>query len=407
MNTKMNKLYLFTLTALMSFAFVLSTTSPVLAKNLSTTVLDQQLGSSPNYVFSNHSVNGLLQLLSYGFGPAEQAILKQYMGASSVTSSLCGGYLASVANPSVDVKIANQVWVNDRIGLLPGYEAALKTNYGFAPQTMDVSNPDKVAEDVNQWASDNTNKLITSVLKPEQITADSLVVLANALYFKGSWAEEFDPAMTAKKDFFSVGPVDTMSKQETQIRTTMTDDNVVLVELPFKGDTHSFVIAMPAKVVPDRNAYTELTEFSEEGLSAAEAFEKYIASGKAFSLLDGVSYPQTYVEFTMPKFELESEIKDINKILEALGLKALFEAGALSQMVDDEKAKITEIFQKAKIIVNEQGAEAAAVSVAIVMTESLSMSSVLKLNGPFAFAIRDKTNGVTLFEGVLTNPTQK
>ncbi len=109
----------------------------------------------------------------------------------------------------------------------------------------------------------------------------------------------------------------------------------------------------------------------------------------------------------MPKFTIESELKNIQDNLNAAGYGSLFAQGVLSRMSADPRAQLSFILQKAKIIVNEEGSEAAAVTIGGIRTTSVPMSRHLKINGPFAYAIRDDKSGVTLFEGVVRNPAGK
>jgi serine protease inhibitor len=159
----------------------------------------------------------------------------------------------------------------------------------------------------------------------------------------------------------------------------------------------AFAVAPPTK-----GAHTgaQLTEVNA-GANVADVYRDYIILGKAFQ----AHYQSTEVDlFTMPKFTIESELNNIQQNLTGGGYGPLFSKGALSRMSADSRAQLSIIMQKAKIIVNEEGSEAAAVTVGAVVTESVRLPKHVKVNGPFAYAIRDDKSGVTLFEGIVRNP---
>ncbi len=379
------------------------------AQNLSTVVMEEKLSENPNYVFSNTSIDGLLTLVGYGYDASRVATLEQYWNSVSLDQKSQKILGLNRDEEGLIVSVNNQVWLNDQFQFLPQYVSALDFNFGISPQLMDVSQPTLVADEVNQWASNNTNELIKKVLRPDQVSGDTVSILANAVYFKGEWEESFDAEQTVEAPFYGVGDVSMMTKQSSgglyvPLMAYMNPtDGVLIVELPFKGETHSLVIAMPAKMMENNSSYDYV--YDSTAMDVNSVFANYIANGRAFDDLYNYGMTQDYEKFQMPKFEIETEINNIEKKLADLGLATLFDKGALSNMVDDPRAELSKVFQKAKIIINEKGGEAAAVSVGIVTTESFVMpQGELLVNGPFAFAIRDKQSEETLFEGVVTEP---
>ncbi|PON40603.1 Serpin family [Parasponia andersonii] len=62
-------------------------------------------------------------------------------------------------------------------------------------------NPNEAVDEVNSWAEKATKGIIDAVLPYESVHNDTALVLANALYFKGSWDQKFDASKTQTKDF--------------------------------------------------------------------------------------------------------------------------------------------------------------------------------------------------------------
>lgn len=377
----------------------------VQAKTLSEVVLEEKLKDNQNYVFSNTSVDGLLSLISFGLSHRQQNLLSGYWSGLTLAEKAKKISALSKEQDGLVVSANYQVWLHQDYDFLPNYTSELSSRFSVVPEKIDVENPAEVVSKVNSWAAKNTNDLIKEVLKEEDVTDDLLAVLSNAIYFKGEWDEQFDSNLTSPVAFHGVGPVDTMTKMDTNIKSAWNrQDNVVVVELPFKGQTHSLIVVMSAKNNGD-NYNIDLSYDSSKDIKSV--FQDYIINSKALAELEVNGWEKDHDTFTLPKFEIESDINGIENKLSGLGLEKLFEAGALSNMVADPRAKISKIFQKAKIIVNEEGAEAAAVTTGMVVLESaISSSWSVQINGPFAYVIRDNVNQENLFEGVVLNPAK-
>ena len=54
---------------------------------------------------------------------------------------------------------------------------------------------------INSWVEDKTSGEITDFLEDGTITEDTIMMLVNAVYFKGKWMDEFDEDDTDYADF--------------------------------------------------------------------------------------------------------------------------------------------------------------------------------------------------------------
>ena len=55
---------------------------------------------------------------------------------------------------------------------------------------------------INKWVSKATNKLITSILPKRSVDPSTVLVLANAIYFKGKWSKPFEKKKTKDGEFY-------------------------------------------------------------------------------------------------------------------------------------------------------------------------------------------------------------
>ncbi|GFP92969.1 serpin-zxa, partial [Phtheirospermum japonicum] len=60
---------------------------------------------------------------------------------------------------------------------------------------------EEVRKAVNEWAEKKTNGLIKDILPPGSVDVSTVLILANALYFKGAWSEKFNAYLTRHHDF--------------------------------------------------------------------------------------------------------------------------------------------------------------------------------------------------------------
>ena len=112
------------------------------------------------------------------------------------------------------------------------------------------------------------------------------------------------------------------------------------------------------------------------------------------------------VRTTIPKFKVESTL-ELNEPMKRIGVNDVFDMGSadLSGISGKKDLYVSLIVQKAFIEVNEEGAEAAAATGAVMMMRSMVMEPEFRCNRPFYYMIRERSSGLVLFSGRITNPT--
>jgi serpin B len=288
----------------------------------------------------------------------------------------------------VQLKIANAIWAK---GGLNFHEAFLNANKRFfqaAVHTSDFDDPATLAA-INQWANDNTNGKIPEILK--RIAPDMIMYLLNAVYFKGTWTTKFDKDLTTDLPFQTPGgsrPHPLMFRNG-DIRYTR-DDNAQVVALPFGSAEKrvSLFVLLPndGKTVTD--VVNSLTQ---------ESFYGYFQS-----------LWETEVNLHLPKFEVEYDVT-LNDTLKALGMELAFTPNAdFTGMLprEDGNVYIGEVKHKTYARVDEEGAEAAAVtSVGMVLECCIVREPInFKVDRPFVAIIADEDTGAVLFAGAINDP---
>jgi serpin B len=290
------------------------------------------------------------------------------------------------ADKNVRLDIANSLWLRKGVMLRKQFADDCGKYYRASVTTLDFARPSAVTT-INDWCSKNTNgriKQIVSELKPEEF-----LVLINAVYFKGSWTEEFDPKLTAPREFHlaSGSAQRQMMNREDRFRYRE-GDAMQAVVLPYGDERLSLYIFLPR---------------DKDGLA------KFLTT---FDL-----QPSTFTGFAekkgtvvLPRFKIEFE-QSLNAALKQLGMGVAFTPGAdFSKMiVPPFTAAISEVLHKTFVEVNEEGTEAAAVTgVKMMMTAMPRPEDKFSFvcDHPFLCAIRDDVTGSVLFLGAIYDPKQ-
>jgi serpin B len=223
------------------------------------------------------------------------------------------------------------------------------------------------ADQVNKWCSDNTHKKIDKII--DDING-VLMILINAIYFKGTWKKKFDEKLTTEQIFFNFYKEEKKTlfmKMTTKLRY-YENDNIQTVEMDYDKDNLSALIILP-KTEKDINTYIK-------------SFDKKIYD----EINQGLN--EVKVVLSLPKFEIKYE-GELKEILISLGMKEAFSNADFSVMKKEKDIFISKVIHKTYIKVDEQGTEAAAVT-AVVMRKCMrpDPTVIMNVNHPFLFIIR-------------------
>jgi serpin B len=226
--------------------------------------------------------------------------------------------------------------------------------------------------------------MITNMLN--SIPPDTIMLLANAIYFKGTWTNKFNPL--GKGEF-------TTGKGKTVQADMMTLDGKFAqfdgggfraIRLPYGDEKVSMVVFAP---------YRDSSLAGFVGSLTGENWNDWMSRLRGSEM----------GTITMPKFRAEFEI-ELNDVLKSMGINAVFGNGAdLSKMIERVPQYISEAIHKAVVEVDENGTKAAAVT--MLRTRGMGGPFHMLVNGPFFFAIVDNQTDLPIFMGTITDPTQQ
>ncbi|XP_071650783.1 antitrypsin-like [Temnothorax longispinosus] len=333
-----------------------------------------------NLICSPLSANIVLSMAANGAVGDTEAQFKDVLKLPDTKSQTLEGYqnlidkLNNVEN--VTLKLANKIFIGKSLPVKPEYKQDLETYYRSDIQSVDFAKGDEAANTVNTWCKEKTNNRIDSIISPADVDCFTILILANAVYFKGKWAHEFDPKATTDRPFYidanTVKGVPTMYRKGNYKYAELPEHDAKCIELPYANKKVSMVIILPNKI----DGLAALTDKLEE--VSAECSTRLA---------------QTYkreVRVFLPKFKTESKLNLGDTLSQKMGLDKPFNFSyEFGGILDYRRLKIDKIVQKAFIEVNEEGSEAAAVT-AIQMGGGpmVTIWNVFDVNRPFYYYIR-------------------
>ena len=282
--------------------------------------------------------------------------------------------------------IANSIFYKQDFEVKQAFIDSNRVNYNARVSSLDFANPSSV-DTINIWAADNTNDKITHII--DAIPAEAIMYLMNAIYFKGIWKYEFDPASTTNNTFTlptgSTIQVPTMHRAENFGYYENTD--LQMVQLPYGNGDYNMYVVLPSM---NSNITDLVSNLSPENWN---------------TWTSGVTVQQ--VDVYLPKFKFEFE-KVLNEYLSDMGMGIAFTAGLANfSKIADADLFLSFVKHKTFVEVNEEGTEAAAVTIGGIYTTSVPMTKYFTVNRPFVFAIQEKNTNSIVFIGRVMNPLKE
>jgi serpin B len=252
-----------------------------------------------------------------------------------------------------------------------------------------MTETEKSRKTINSWVEEKTREKIKDLIPQGGLSSETVLVITNAIYFKGVWETQFGKKDTKEANF-------TISKTE-KVKVPMmylkeafryyADENLQAVQLPYKGGESSMLVLLPKK---------------NDGLKTVEDMLTHDNLGRWFSKME-----MRMVPVYLPKFKMTWGSFDLKDSLMALGMHDAFKSGKadFSGINSKNNVFISTILHKAFVEVNEEGTEAAAATATELCGSATPPdASVFRADHPFVFIIQDNRSGSILFLGRVMNP---
>ena len=284
-------------------------------------------------------------------------------------------------------EVANAMWPQKDFPVLDSYLNTIKVNYGANVKTLDYVNQTEASRiAINNWVEEKTHERIKDIIPKGEIDETTLLVLTNAVYFKGRWQSEFYEDDTKNATFTaedgSTHEIAFMNQRELYYQYFKTD-NYQAINVPYQKNRSSMLI-----ILPDEGAFS----------NAINNIERIYRQTQE-------NMTSKNIALKMPKFEFHTPLYNIKEYLKMLGMNQPFLASADFSNLSNTTLKIDAVLHKAFIKVDEKGTEATAATVVIDANVTKPPEPIVfNINRPFIFFIKDTLSGQILFMGVMRTP---
>ena len=286
------------------------------------------------------------------------------------------------ADPQIELAIANSIWLRNTFDEVnPDFLDRNDRFFGAEIASLDFDDPQTV-EAINQWVNTNTQGKIKEILG--EIEEHEVMFLINAIYFKGGWKGKFDASKTQDGVFHLI---DGSEKQVPMMFHTcnysyLEGGDFRAIGLPYGEGRMSMYIFLP-------EPFSDLDEFLAD--LNVENWENWLSR----------FWNERDLRLIMPRFRLEYEML-LNDALKALGMEIAFIPYVANLEGIAPLLFIEKVIHKTFLEVNEEGTEAAAVT--LVSPPPASSPAPFVVNRPFFFAIYDNWTDTILFMGIVVEP---
>lgn len=287
-------------------------------------------------------------------------------------------------DPKVKLSIANAVWYDMQFDVKQSFLDVNAENFDAYIKMLNFKSPASL-DTINSWCSRKTNKLIPTIL--DEIPAEAVMYLTNAIYFKGLWSKKFDKKNTREAEFRNQSNqnvrVNMMSLKDTFMYYE--DETAQYLTMPYGGKAFSMTVMLPV-----------------EGKSTDSLLVGFDAT-KWQNIQTGMTGRE--VQVFMPRLKVENKFK-LKETLEDMGMPVAFTPMANFSGISDTPVMISDVIHKTYVTVDEEGTEAAAVTAVQFEYTSIPEYKLFNVNRPFVFIISEKSTGVILFAGKIGNPAK-
>uniref|UniRef100_A0A1B6DVY9 Serpin domain-containing protein n=2 Tax=Clastoptera arizonana TaxID=38151 RepID=A0A1B6DVY9_9HEMI len=356
----------------------------------------QKLGvqNNDNFVISTASIKSILGLLTeaaQGKTYEELVTIMRLPENQKDVQTVLHEFQSSLnnSNDMITMRSANRIFVSQNLTPDPRYKKLIKDYYRADIDRTNFATPELTALNINNWVKSHTHGFITKLIDPASIQPQENLILANAIYFKGDWQEEFLPERTMVECFY---PTPEFCKKAYMMSMTANINhtyypalNAQAIQLPYQGGKYSMIVILPTKRNNIFNLNRDLSHRSIKDIVRTMA--------------------EREIMLKLPRFSIEFK-SDLVPVLKSMGIQDLFsETSNLPGIVLEQKpAQVNAFLHTAKIEVNEKGTKAGAASAASVVTLMSTYVPQFIADHPFFFYIYDQETNTILFSGRLTAP---
>ncbi|MFS0727024.1 serpin family protein [Paenibacillus sp. 1P07SE] len=291
--------------------------------------------------------------------------------------------LLTHSGKGAQVSLANSLWMREPLQFKDDFLTKNQSHYNTEMTSLNFADDDATKR-INSWVREQTAGKIQQMFE-HPIDDETILLLLNTVYFKGTWQQEFKPESTRTGSFTTAAgqQQDVSMMHNGGYFSYVQADGMQMIRLPYKDSGLGMIVILPDE---------QLTLDALLGKLSPEQWQTWKA---------GLDSRQGHIG--LPKFKLESQYV-LNDTLQALGMRQAFDVGQadFTPMIElEENVFIGEVKHKTFIEVDEKGTEAAAATSVGMEAGSAQPEDPFDMvvDRPFFFAIEDERTSALLFMG--------
>lgn len=363
----------------------------IIAKNNTFAVkLFEKTAKMQSTVISPISVSYLMAMLANGAnGQTKADIMKALQLEEKDLDEMNALYKMMIqrcgnTDKGTTLNIANYFAMNKEVNLEDAYANKMKNIYNAGIESLDFTSQ-KTTAHINNWCKKNTNGMIPTII--DKVDANASAYIMNAIFFNGTWADKFSKSQTKNENFRGytrdITMVPMMHKSDKLLYWG--NDMYTAVRIPYSNSSYTMTVMLP-----------------NEGVSIDEMLKTMEDADLTAWRQDA---EQCIVDLKLPRFTTEADVT-LNNIISELGAANIFNSNADFTNIAKTNMFVSEMFQKAKIEVSEEGTKAAAVTAAIMTMSALPTEEpkhvTFHANRPFVYMITEANTNAIFFMGQYT-----
>jgi len=355
-------------------------------------------GRGRNVIVSPLSVSLAIAIAYNGAAGDTRTAIAKTLGAASLSQETFNrnnrALLETIekADPAVQMEIANALWAQSDFPISPGFLELGRNYYQAAVESLDfLRNPHSAVDTINAWVNKKTHAKIPKILK--DASRQTVLVITDAVYFKGKWTVPFDKKKTEPRTFYLPGGATVNAPMMIQSGKYpyFENDEFQAIRLPYGNDRFAMYVFLPRKSrdLPGFLRSLDETHWNEWIGKLSERKGRIV----------------------LPKFE-STYSERLNEALESMGMSIAFGSGADFSGIHPPPPPllINDVEHKTYVKVDEEGTEAAAATSIGIVAMAVVVSPPpfeMVVDHPFFCAIAERQSGALLFSGVVTDPSQR
>lgn len=347
-----------------------------------------------NKVYSPVNVYMALAMLAEVTGGSSRQQILDLLGSGSIEALRTQA--ASVWNAqyrdgdAVTSILASSLWLNEDVSFVQSTMDTLAETY-YASSYRGEMGSDGFNRALQSWLNEQTRGLLTEQAGQIELSADTILAIAAAIYYKAPWNNDFNKERTTQDVFHAVGGDVTCDfMHQTVTGTYYWGERFSAVRRSMAADGGAMWFILP-----------------DEGYTPADLLVDEQAMTFMLDRGDWENNKYLMVNQSIPKFDVTSQI-DLRAGLQALGVTDVFDPGLSDYTpMTTERSDIflSKAQHDARVIIDEEGVEAAAYTVLANPSAGMPPQEEIDfvVDRPFLFVITG-ADSLPLFVGVVNQP---